>query len=210
MPEQLLQRPPVKHFLDAVDEVMNSNTFLIDAGPTLGSLSAWEIADYVQSEDFTQAMFACDRIRDWWSYHDSEIENDELVRHPSPGSFTVENPAINSEPATVEDFRQRLLWMLTEAFCPYAGRGAEHRSPEVARALVDRFLGALDVKASTQVVFVEPIFLHSTRYWVATEDDPPIPDHHLPYFDGPQNESDTATFWITDEVGYLLLTNGSP
>lgn len=206
----ILDLPKVADFLNAVDTVMNSNTFLLDAGHRLGALSGQNLERYVLSGPFHREMLHNDAKRDWHNFH-------EVARYgsgktmswvPQEGQFPVPNLKIKPTMVSFDQFRARLLWCLTEARCYYQHSGTGHLPDGQAVTMVDAFIDCLDAKQAFHGAFLEPDFLFGIDYWGYSEQD--LPEGCLGYFGGPGNPNDTATVWTCSSGGYLLLTNGTP
>ncbi|MCG8456915.1 MAG: hypothetical protein MI919_11595 [Holophagales bacterium] len=201
--------PGVKAYLDAVDRVANSNTFLLAAGDRLGSLTPAGIFDFLDSPAFSAAMYECDAERGWFNLHDTtdlpeQIESVRDLYSPRPGELLcVEEPTqLDVVPLTREALREKLLWLLVGVWSPYR----ENLPDREAAVLVDGFLYAIEgdgVIASAALC--EPDFLHSAEYFRADDDFEPEP---LAYFGGAA--ADLAAFFLAGANGYVILANGMP
>jgi hypothetical protein len=204
-----LDRPAVDAFLSAVDEVMNSNTFLLKVRtrtPVTPDNRHEVLSAFLRGRVFHEMMLQADQQRDWWMFHECpwQTPDPSLAAASDSGPWLVLGDVpLALDSMTEADFVARLRWMLCEAFSPYLGHREEARADEIIGAFVREVLGS-DDRASDQWSFaaVEPDFLPSTEYYTGK----PCPD--LAYFDG--GESDTATLAYRHDVLLLLLTNGSP
>ena len=87
----------ISNFLDAVDTVLNSNTFLFEL-PLNSSLepNIWllKLGTYLRSKEFNDAIFNQDATRKWYNYY-TLTEND-FIRYPA--SFLKENFPLDVTP----------------------------------------------------------------------------------------------------------------
>lgn len=184
--------PAVGAFLDAVDTVMNSNTFLLKVradAPVTGGDRAEVLSAFLRDPLFEEMMLTVDRGRGWWNLQDGD------------GPLVVDGPV---RPDVRElgagGFWRRLRWMLREAFSPYGRRLDDEAAGAVLGPLPEALFGGDE--AGWSFCEVRPDFLRGTGYYSGAA------CAGLAYFDG--GESDTATFFYRGDVFYLLLTNGSP
>ena len=205
----MLGLPGVKAYLDAVDKVANSNTFLLAAGDGLRSLTPAGIFEFLSSDAFAAAMYACDAERGWFNLHDpvdppEQVQNVKDLYMPRPGEFLcVDKPAqLDVALVTREALREKLQWLLVGVRSPYGGNLPKRE----AAPLVNGFLSAIEREgAIVSAALCDPSFLHSTQYWTADDDFEPEP---LAFFDG--GGSDVAAFFKAGIHGYVVLANGSP
>lgn len=214
-----LNRPAVDAFLSAVDEVMNSNTFLLKArsGTVASGDNRHEVlTSFLRSRLFHEMMLQADQERAWWMFHEFPWQTpDPSLETASDSSpwLVLGDAELTLHPMTETDFLARLKWMLCEAFSPYRGHLMETRADEIIGACVCEVFGTGDQGSRHAITIeralcgwsfaaVEPDFLPSTEYYTGKD----CPD--LAYFDG--GNSDTATLAYRNDVLLLLLTNGSP
>lgn len=215
-----LNRPAVNAFLTAVDEVMNSNTFLLKVRtqtPVTRENRQEVLSAFFRARLFHEMMLDADQERDWWIFHEVPWQTPD----PSLANSTDADPwlvpanlRLAMEPMNEAGFLARLRWMLCEAYSPHRGHLEEERAVETIGAFLREAFGTGSRLPSSRgtaeqpflhgwsFAAVKPDFLPSTEYYTAK----PCPD--LAYFDG--GESDSATLAYRDDVFFLLLTNGSP
>ncbi|MFY0572296.1 hypothetical protein ACN28E_51845 [Archangium lansingense] len=207
-------------FLDAVDQVLNSNTLLlrvpfeVGPGPT-GLVEGLE--RYFRSpsfrEDFASEMVA----REWW--FPGRLEE----RWGPQARLLVEPCALRVRALTRLEVVERLVWMLTAEECSWYRK---QLPLEQALPLVDSFLGdvfgagtdesvprELSLKTLVRrippdsiLAGVEPDFLFSTGYFAGDEN--PLPAEAVAYFEGSKSDGCLVLHWAG--TAWLLLTNGSP
>lgn len=211
-----LKHPAIDAFLGAVDEVMNSNTFLlkIRADAPVHSGNRIAILDaFLRDRLFHEMMLAADRVRGWWMFHEVPFEADTAARTPvagAPGSLVRDGFRLALDPIDAVGMAAHLQWMLTGACSPYR----RHLEEDRARDLVSGFLrqvlgpaagscpgGPMGTEDRWEFCTVRPDFLRHMDEYV---DEP----HQPAYFEGCES-ADTATFFYRDEVFCLLLTNGA-
>lgn len=214
-----LNRPAVDAFLSAVDEVMNSNTFLLKArsGTAVSGDNRHEVLTaFLRSRLFHEMMLQADQERGWWMFHELpwQTPDPSLEAASDSGPWLVLGDVdLTLHPMTEADFLARLKWMLCEAFSPYHRHLEEARAKEIIGACVREVFGTSDQDSKRATsseealngwsfAAVEPDFLPSAEYYTGKD----CPD--LAYFDG--GGSDTATLAYRHDVLLLLLTNGSP
>ncbi|WP_049573068.1 hypothetical protein [Nonomuraea sp. SBT364] len=194
-----LASPAVDAFLDAVDAVMNSNTFLLKvrAGARVTSGNRAEtLSAFLRDPLFHDMMLAADRSRNWGNLQPAAPGGSSLVLHGV-------RPVVRD--LGREGFEGRLRWMLQRAFSPYGRHLDDERAEAVLGPLPEALFGAAGAAPGQEewsFCDVRPDFLRSTGYYTGE----PCPESA--YFDG--GPSDTATFFYSGEVFHLLLTNGSP
>ncbi|MFE6844649.1 hypothetical protein [Streptomyces sp. NPDC057686] len=213
-----LNRPAVDAFLTAVDEVMNSNTFLLKVR-TQSQVTRDNrhevLSTFLRDPLFHEMMLHADQERDWWIFHEVlwQTPDPSLVNSTGAGLWRMPRDLhLTLEPMDETAFLARLRWMLCGAFSPYRGHLDEERAEETIGAFLREVFDPDHRPASSRepqrllhgwsFAAVKPDFLPSTEYYTGK----PCPDPA--YFDG--GESDTATLAYRDEIFFLLLTNGSP
>jgi hypothetical protein len=189
---------PIKTFLDSVDIVLNSNTFLLRFDSKNSDLNT-EFLSFLQSDPFIEQLAYQDRERSWFNMHyfDNKTESYKLKK----GNILKDN--IELKVKEVENEKSEYLTaMLTGDITK--GRFFIYYSKQIdkekARAIVDNFTSFLSVYESWRLFIVEPDFLKDAVEVYSKEED-------LRYFEGDYG-NDTATIILTKDKGYLLLTNG--
>lgn len=160
--KEILLDSGIKNFLDAVDSVMNSNTFLlpfteIDNKPRNNIELIYE---YLHSDFFPELMYQNDNLRELYNFHDYDIINDDLVYSPTKDSWLTDNEIEVTEELDFEKFKALLKWYLTKSFSPYD----KHLGELEAQILVDRFCERLiDIRTDKfGALSLKPNFLHNT------------------------------------------------
>ncbi len=214
-----LDHPAIDAFLDAVDEVMNSNTFLLkvraDVPVHLGNRV--EILDaFLRDRLFHEMMLAADQARDWWMFHEVPWEPDEpgAPMAGAPGSLVRDGFRLTLDPLDATGMVVRLRWMLTGACSPYRRHLDEVRARDLVSGFLRQALGPVDgacpvepdrrseTEKPWKFCTVWPDFLRGM-------DERTDESHQPAYFEGCES-ADTATFFHRGDVFYLLLTNGAP
>ena len=189
---------PIKTFLDSVDSVLNSNTFLLRFDSKGSDLNT-EFLSFLQSDSFIEQLAYQDRERSWFNMHyfDNKTESYKLKK----GNILKDNIELNIKEVENEK-SEYLTAMLTGDTTK--GRFFSYYSKQIdkekARAIVDNFTSFLSVYESWRLFIVEPDFLKDAVEVYSKEED-------LRYFEGDYG-NDTATIILTKDKGYLLLTNG--
>lgn len=189
---------PIKTFLDSVDSVLNSNTFLLRFDSKGFDLHT-EFLSFIQSDSFIEQLAYQDRERSWFNMHyfDNKTESYKLKK----GNILKDNIELNVKEVENEK-SEYLTAMLTGDTTK--GRFFSYYSKQIdkekARAIVDNFTSFLSVYESWRLFIVEPDFLKDAVEVYSKEE-------NLRYFEGDYG-NDTATIILTKDKGYLLLTNG--
>ncbi|MEV0327459.1 hypothetical protein AB0H63_13575 [Micromonospora echinospora] len=215
-----LNHPAIEAFLDAVDEVMNSNTLMLKVRadvPVQPGNRAAILSDFLRAPLFHEMMLTADRARGWWMFHEMPYEPTAAAPIPAagaPGSLVRDGFRLTLSPLDGTGMAARLRWMLTSACSPYRRHLDENRARDLAgeflRHVFDSGGGLCPVepdrRSGTETPWefctVRPDFL---RGMDEHADEPYQPA----YFEGCES-ADTATFFHQGEVFYLLLTNGAP
>lgn len=183
-------------FLDAVDSVLNSNTFLLKIERGTEMLSDQEaIHQALFSKEFDQALYKADLNREWEIFHDSDVQGDELVYTPIPFNKGQE---LGLERQDTSFFPNLLLGMLIAGdpsgfHSPYD----KAKSPKEAKALLNNFLAELKLGSDTSYYKLDKSCLFL----------PFDPKTELVYWDN--TPSDTLSAMLDADWIYFLLTNGA-
>lgn len=185
----------IEAFLDAADEVLNSNTFL--ARVPLMSGDIWrDLRTFIVSGDLQRAMLEADISREWYNMH--RIAEDETPV-PMPGRLAADEIFFTQTSALVgaRDYLEAMLRGDASAghFISFY-RCA--KSPGEARRLAAGVLKQLFGDSEPLLYILEPDFFRETA--AATG--------QLYYFEG--RGCDNAALLVYGTTGYLLLTNGLP
>lgn len=230
-------------FVDRVQNLLNSNPALlcIDCPK---DFSAEHLDHYIESvvrsEAFCEQMFAMDQVFERYAYHWLDMDRYDAtgeiayVRRDHEGSWVRRDAVFDLRPMSLEQTRERLIWMLCDARHPYEGNKPNpqyfrHERPEAA-GIVDafsesifRFAGShfgtsisamvdnpsskerIELQKTWHFFDLAPKFLHNAGYYTVPE---PEHTHPLAFFE--DGDEDTATIFTNGKVIYFLLTNGSP
>lgn len=189
---------PVNDFLDAVDEVMNSNTFILRFHIFSEDVKK-SLEPFLKSENFINQLLAQDGERDWFNmqYFD-DVTASFIIK---PGNTLNENfELIISGPSV--DKREYLIAMLTgdTSVGNFFSFYSKQKERKVAEAIVDDFVSYLPFSGNYELFTMKPNFLKNTYHSSAKENE-------IQYFDGDYG-NDTATVITCGDTGYLILTNG--
>lgn len=189
---------PVKHFLDAADTVLNSNTFLLKFDIDSDKIEN-SFLGFLNSEYFMEQLTSQDMVRGWncVRYFDDKTENYELRR----GNILKDNIKLKISRSNF-DKREYLIALLTGdttkgSFFSFYGKQLERKKAEV---IVDDLTSFLSENGSWELFIVHPDFLKNSAEVAGKSDD-------LYYFEG-GNANDTATIIRCSDLGFLILTNG--
>jgi hypothetical protein len=183
-------------FLDAVDVVLNSNTFLITTEIRSGDI-AGELAGFIASDAFLEQMLASDIARGWFNLHESF---EQEPPPPKPGKLVRPGFSLNVTKGTVT-VETYLVAMLTAdarvgSFVSFYNR---RKTPDEARALARNLIACLCGNKHPDLYILKPDFLADAT---AGPDD-------IYYFEGPMGACDSAAAIVCGTMAYLLLTNGT-
>lgn len=189
---------PVKFFLDAVDAVLNSHTFLLRFDIDAGNLEK-SFLSFLHSELFMKQLAQQDTERGWncLRYFDS-ITDTYKFRH---GNILSDQLQLKISSSTF-DKREYLIAMLTGdttkgSFFSFYGKQLERKKAEV---IVDNMTSFISENSRWDLFIVHPDFLKNSAEVAGKSDD-------LYYFEG-GNANDTATVIRCSDKGFLILTNG--
>lgn len=189
---------PIKTFLDTVDIVLNSNTFLLRFDTKECDLNN-ELLNFLQSDSFIEQLAYQDKERRRFNMHyfDNKTESYKLKK----GNILKDKIELKIKEVK-NDKSEHLTAMLTGDTTK--GRFFSFYSKQIdkekARAIVDNFTSFLSVYANWRLFIIEPDFLKDAVEVYSKEED-------LRYFEGDYG-NDNATIILTKDKGYLLLTNG--
>lgn len=192
-----LNGPSIKTFLDAADQVLNSNTFLLElrADFTNPVQAQADVAEFIRSGEFKKQVLEQDIVREWENYH--------IKGHPvlegdlfKPG-FEISLAELPHNDA-VSYLRNMLTIEVegTEFFSPYG-----NQLPQITgQRLTVNFLEELMLQMNWKLFRMNTDF-SSSRYELKRKKE-------LAYFEGGFS-SDSATLLVReDQCAFLLLTNG--
>jgi len=189
---------PVKVFLDTVNSVLNSNTFLLQFEAKTDNIDE-ALLNFLKSESFIRQLAKQDIERGWFNMHyfDHKTENYKL-KH---GNILKDKIELKIKEIATEK-SEYLIAMLTGdttkgRFCSFY---STQINQEKAKAIVDNFTSFLSLYGEWKLLFVEPDFLKGVLEAYPKNE-------KLRYFRGDFG-NDTATIILTNNKGFLLLTNG--
>lgn len=212
-------QPATTVLLKAIDASLNSNTMLfkVRSEQIITTSNAQEILkQFLQSPLFRDMFLEIDQLRGLLSYSTWDFIDDEPVQLFPSGKPVLEPLQLILTPMNEGSFAERLHWMLTTTESPYQKQVSEQRAQEILR---DFFWEVFTLQSwpldqphvqqfwhdhPWSFYAVAPNFLPSTGYYAPEGYE--IPD--FAYFDG--GKEDTCTFFYSENIFYLLLTNGSP
>lgn len=191
-----IKNPNISTFLDAVDSVLNSNTFLLQT-----TVSADRGAIESQIEGFLKGdceaqLFRQDEERDWHFLNIFDVETMSYQRREEV--FVKPNLKVQVL-CEVTDPNRYIVSMLTAD--PNIGNFKNfygtQKSKLEAEEIVTGFLTELTKSKPFQTFALQPDFFYNKTDKVS----------ELYYFEG-ENACDTATCFLCFDTCYLLLTNG--
>lgn len=178
-----IEEKAIKDYLDAVDTVLNSNTFIFEF--TIAGDFEESLYTYLKSESFINQLFDEDTSRGWFN----------LDYHKNRKSILNKNFVL--EVTECDNGTEYLISFLTaENFYSFYNKQLSY---EKAKSIVLNFTGFLTgVEYSAWKLYkIKPNFLKSDKEAKKAE---------ASYFENFGN--DAATVLAFENKGYLLLTNG--
>lgn len=189
---------PIRTFLDAVDIVLNSNTFLLQFDSQSTDLKT-ELLNFLKSESFIEQLANQDKERNWFNLHyfDKKTESYKLRK----GNILKDQIELKIKEIE-NDKSEYLTAMLTgdTEKGPFFSFYGKQLDKEKARAIVDNLTAFLSIYASWRLFIIEPDFLKNSFEAYPKEED-------LKYFEVDYGNN-SATIILSKDKGYLLLTNG--
>lgn len=185
----------IEAFLDAADQVLNSNTFLVRIHFPTGDIWA-DLRAFVDSGALQHALLEADIARGWYNLHRFD-DNGEPA--PLPGCLAREDFrfTIRKSNFTASKYLEAMLRADINAgnFISYYRRA---KTAEEAHQLTTALLRQIFPADEPILYVLEPDFFR----------DVPEDGSHLHYFEG--CGCDNAALLVHGSTGYLLLTNGLP
>lgn len=192
--------PRVRALLDALDEVLNSNTLLLCARidpPASPDHLREQLTAWLHTAEFREQMFEQDLERDWHNFH---TFGDGAQAIPRAGSFVPPGARISGEVLSAQAAVAHLRGLLTSPLSFYGKQLVAAQAEHLAREA----WAALAPGAAPMVLCLAPDFLYGRGLGDAVR--PPESDK-LCYFDG--FDFDGALVVATGTTAWMLLTNGS-
>ncbi|RYZ20289.1 MAG: hypothetical protein EOO10_23410 [Chitinophagaceae bacterium] len=191
-----IKNPNVSIFLDAVDSVLNSNTFLLQTTVSADPGTIESKIETLLKGDGEAQLFRQDEERDWHFLNVFDVETMTYERREG----VLVKPNLRVEVlCEVSDPHRYMVGMLTADpnignFKTFYGT---QKSKQEAEEIVAGFLTELTKSKPFQTFVLQPDFLYNKTDKVS----------ELYYFEG-GNACDTATCFLCYDTCYLLLTNG--
>lgn len=192
-----LNTPHIKAFLDGVDLVLNSNTFLLElkADFTDAEKATEEVSEFIRSGTFKNQILKQDLERGWENYHYlgvPDVEGDLFKPN-----FRIELKELSNE-ASIDYLRNMLTIEQKESdfYSPYRNQMEKNK----AQQLVVNFLHELLLQMNWKLFQLNTDFSY-TREEIRNENE-------MAYFEGDYG-SDSATLFVREDGrAFILLTNG--
>ena len=197
-----LEKKYTKLFLDLVDEVLNSNTFLLQTEINFTSLEQTkkDIHRFL-SENFTHQLLEQDIARGWDNYY---IANHKGNRMPMDNiSFVKPSFDIQLQELDYEDALYFLRTMITVEkndynFCsPYSKQIETEKAIDIVKNFIYEI--AIDKDWKLFVLNTDFGYAKTAKYH---------PKNTLAYFEGDYGSDNASIIVRADNAAYLLLTNG--
>jgi hypothetical protein len=191
-----IKNPNISTFLDAVDSVLNSNTFLLQTTVSADQGSIESQIETLLKGDCEAQLFQQDEEREWYFLNVFDVETMSYERREG----VLVKPNLGVEVlCELTDPNQYLVGMLTADpnignFKSFYGT---QKSKQEAENIVAGFLSELSKSKPFQTFALQPDFLFNKTDKVS----------ELYYFEG-EKACDTATCFLCYDTFYLLLTNG--
>ncbi|KOY87251.1 hypothetical protein AD998_14820 [bacterium 336/3] len=203
--EKYLSDEGIKSFLDAVDMVLNSNTFLLyipEANLQMPTFQ-WQnhVRAYIGSDSFDQDLVQQDILRKWNNFTRSKSTSKCFKRKNEVQLKTSFIPLPYLEAMLTDERVIEIPETQSIFYSPY-NKGIETKQ---AKNLVKNFINALFGESFWQLWTVNPDFLYSKGDIRKLGQ----PVNFLAYFMGSDClATDSASLLINDQKAFLLLTNG--
>ncbi len=182
-------------FLDAADEVLNSNTFLVSVPQTTGDILA-DTREFIASGRLQRALLHEDLARGWCMLHRLNAEGDPI---PIPENLAkpVFQLTVRPSPYRPGEYLRGMLCAdgRFRNFFSFYGRW---KTLAEAQALTECLLAQLFPDVEPTLLILEPDFLVGATEGV----------DQLYYFEG--TGCDNAALLVSGPIAYLILSNGTP
>ncbi len=190
---------PIKHFLDAVDKVLNSNTFILEFEICTDDIEK-ELETFLFSDNFTNQILEQDKERGWYNFH--YFDNKTAENKKKSGTLTERNFRLQIIQPSY-DKKEYLMSMLTcdASIANYFSFYNNQIKTEKARIIIDELTDYLTLyNEEWDLYIVQPSFLKSMDKSYGNKEE-------LIYFGGAHG-NDSATIIRYYNKAYLILTNG--
>ncbi len=189
---------PIKGFLDTVDAVLNSNTFLLQFNFKTDNINA-DLFSFLNSTSFYEQITNQDKVRGWFNMHFFDLETESYMINS--GNILERNFTLTIKEITTQKC-DYLEAMLTGDITK--GRFRSFYDTQInaayAKEIVNHFISCLCANNKWKMFFVAPCFLKEINKRYSKKE-------NIRYFNG-SDGNDTATVILTNNKGFLLLTNG--
>lgn len=194
-----ISEKPIKHFLDSIDIVLNSNTFIVEFEIVNNNLER-SLYEFLLSENFISQLAQQDIQRDWYNLHYFDYKTNSYKL--KSGNLLENNfeLKIDTSPFDKKEYLTAMLTGDTDKgnFFSFYGNEIDRHKAEI---IIDNLTGYLSVYTGEWDLFtVQPVFLKCTSKNYGKGED-------LKYFEGDYG-NDTATIIKYRNTGFLILTNG--
>ena len=189
---------PIRTFLDAVDSVLNSNTFLLAFDINTKDIreALW---NFLNDPNFIQQLANQDKQRGWYNLHNLNL--DTQTYELKKGNIVKDESQLKIEIPHF-DRKEYLIAMLTGDTTKGRFRSFYHKQlkREIAEAIVNSLSYYLFSNKNWALYIVYPDFLKDAIEVYSK-------DESLRYFEGDYG-NDNASILKCGKKGFLLLTNG--
>lgn len=189
---------PISDFLDAVDSVLNSNTFILEFDNNSASIYE-SLTKYLKSGIFIDQILKYDLERKWSNLHYYDFDKN---------CYTVKTGNLVKEGFSIKlkdyqpDKNQYLIAMLTRELGFYSFY-SKNKTLVEAETIVENFIYFISKGKEWKLYILEPDFLANTSNLTNES------NYDISYF---ENESPCNSSAIIQchEKSYLIITNGIP
>ena len=200
-----LNQEPIKYFLDKVDTVLNSNTFLLKTKIAFENVLETErnLHDFISSGKFKKQILKQDIIREWTNYH--QVNDDGKLVITATGilakpTFKIQLKRL-TKAASLTYFRS-MLTVETDTnnynfWSPYS----KAINSTEAMLYVQNFLGKLGEGQEFIVYTCNTDFCYSIGEQYHNE-------KVMGYFEGDYGSDSMTVIIRKDNEAFILLTNG--
>jgi len=193
----------INRFLDEVDNVLNSNTFLIKLELDFSDSiqCQHQFTSFAKSEKLKSAVLKQDIERDWFNYHSVSNKGEYIIKEQGP--LVKQNDEITPSELTKEKGLRHLSAMLTveqndhSFWSPYDKQIERNK----AEALVKNFIDELTCQQDFKILTLNTSFMYNKV-------DKYSESQYMAYFEGDYGSDSATIIKVADGTAFLLLTNG--
>jgi len=201
--------PAANRLLDALDAVLNSNSFLLEDPVSADTDIAAALTGFFASGRFRELLVQADAERGWHNYTAHDVESGTSAA-PLDERFYVGANGLSISELSWQALRDELVSLLTTAKSPHHKQMTAPDANTLVEAYAEELFGQAGARSSTspdgwQFFRVAPDFLRASGYGgtgVGNRDDGPT------YFDG--GALDRCLVMRHGGALHVLLTNGAP